>query len=129
MKTAEAEEHLKAIATARASVKILMWAIRKHQTALLSVAVKAYNEAAADLDGMIADNRWTIIGYAPCEPSPIGVCVYNERVMSLPSQRMGPHHPSGPSVCHPECSTDACLFCGKNMDNGAEQDGRQLLPA
>jgi hypothetical protein len=127
MTTAEAEEHLRAISNARTSIRTLMGTIRKHQTALISVAVKTYNDVSADLDGMIADNRWTVIGFAPCNASPIGVCVYNERVMSLPSQRRGHHVHAGSLVCHSDCGTDACLFCGVPMDDGAKQDGRQLL--
>ena len=130
MKTPEAQAHLDAITKARGEVKTLMGVIRKHQTALIGVCVKAYNLESATLDGMIAETSRTVIGYEPCEPSPIGVCVYNDNVMSLPSQRMGHHAPGGQKLCHPQCGTDACLFCGSPMDKDHEYEGRrQIVPA
>lgn len=133
MPSKEAQVHLQAIADARARVKGLMADVRKHQAALNEIATRSYNEESSGLAGIVADPVFTVLGYSSCEASPIGICVYNERAISLPSQRMEPHTPRGPNalhpqVCHPACAAEACLFCGVSPAGGSfENDGRQLV--
>jgi hypothetical protein len=134
----DAAERLKAIAVAREGIGALMREIRKHQTALIGIAVRAYDEASAELDGLVAEPRRTIIGYATCADSPIGVCVYNDEVMGLPGQRetiawYAEHGQATDKVVTDAWSaathTNACLFCGKTYDWNGMREGRQMLPS
>ena len=138
MTTTEAQEHLDAIANCRASIKTLMGTIRKHQTALVKIVVKAFNEQSEPIDGITVESREVVIGYASCDKSPIGVCVYSDRAMSIPGQleahawREKHGHATAEDIMHkwgPATGTDACLFCGVPQDKNAKfADNRQLQP-
>ena len=135
---AEARAHLAAIAQAKERLADAMAEIRTRETALLSVAIRAYNRESAELAGVVAESQGTVIGYATCEASPVWVCVYNDRVTSLPSQhrhedereatvRSGRAYLLTGGPCHPECEWNACLFCGRQMEEAVRQ-GRQVFP-
>ena len=101
----EAEKLRSEIAEAEAKVKTLKAQIRHREGRLRRMVVDTYNEASEPLDGMTTETREIVIGSNPCTLSPIGICAYSDRVISLPGQR---------DRTNDEASrTDACLFCGK----------------
>ncbi len=136
MSRLDAESRLREIAESREIIRRESRKIGTHLGALARAVEKPFDEESAELDGMLFDPKWAVIGYESCAESPIGVCIYNERVISLPGQRLHagerlpkPNDPPNfsPYACHAECRTDACLFCGKLMVENAEWDRRQLL--
>lgn len=99
----KAAEALREIATMREQVRTLMDEIRKRQNSLTRIVVEAFNKESAPINGITVESREVVLGNAQCEKSPIGVCAYSDRVVSLPGQR-------GETPCAKH--TDACLFCG-----------------
>jgi hypothetical protein len=97
----EAETLRAEITEAKAKIKTLTGQIRHREGRLRRIAADAFNEESAPIDGITAEVREIVLGDAKCDASPIGVCVYADRVTSLPEQRTGT-----------PASTDACLFCG-----------------
>lgn len=129
----EARQLLREVTDIRAQMRGLLREIRKRQSKLVRVAVDAFNEASEPLDGMVVAARNVTIGFRPCVESPIGVCVYSERVVPIPGQKaLDAQREQGKSVLenYPDCArTDACLFCGTVLaDDFDGSDGRQLIP-
>jgi hypothetical protein len=129
-----------ALADLRKGLKVIV-SVPQH------VVVEGFNELSEPLDGITVESLEIVIGYRPCLESPIGVCVYSDRAMSIPGQleahAWGVKHAeeqldqvlrftaTAEDVMHNWSSatgTDACLFCGTPMDPHADQEGRQLLP-
>jgi len=89
------------------------------QIELAQIAADAYSEKSEPIDGMTVMPHEIEIGFDhPCKESPIGVCVYSERVVTIPGQleferRRKATGKSFDGTDYPEnAKTDACLFCG-----------------
>jgi hypothetical protein len=100
----EAEKLRAEIAEAETKVKRLAGQIRNREGRLRRIAADAFNEESEPIDGMTVEVREISLGHKPCERCPIGICVYSDRVISLPGQR----EPAGPAT-----GDGACLFCGR----------------
>jgi hypothetical protein len=123
--TPEAAEHLKWITNAKVAVKELMDGIKKRQRKLVKLVVKAFNDESESLSGTGVDSRDVVIGFRPCDKSPVGVCAYSDNVVSLPGQReFAAWRKDHPGESHPGTPTDVCLFCATPMTD--ENDERHL---
>jgi len=124
IKLSEAEKLRVEIAEAKAKAKTLTGQIRHREGRLRRIAADAFNVESEPIDGVTAEVREIILGSKPCEVSPIGICVYAQRVMSIPGQREShtwreKHgHATYEDIMKwsPATCTDACLFCGQRAD-------------
>ncbi len=106
------------IAEAKKKVKGFIGQIRNREGRLRRIAADAFNEQSEPIEGMTTEVREIVLGCKLCETSPIGICVYSNRVMSIPGQREDAawreKHGNGyPMSGGPATRTNACLFCGK----------------
>lgn len=104
--------------------------IRNRQNALIRLAVKAFNEESEPIDGMVVDNHEVTLGHASCAVSPIGICIYSDRTISLPGQREMEERGHDAHTNIRTTRTDCCLFCGVPVvEDKTEFDGKQMIPA
>ncbi len=101
----EAAAHIAAILKANREINSLKAKIAHHRGRLNGSVAEAFSRDSYPIDGVTLEPREiSLIGYdTPCDVSPIGVCAYSDRVMSIPGQR-GRREAT---------RTDACLFCGR----------------
>ena len=117
----EAQEHLAEIEKARLKTAKLVKDIRNRQKQLLQIVVKAFNERSEPINGVTVEGREVVLGFTKCDESPIGVCAYSERSMSIPGQlemqAWREKHGRQPGITESSAATrtDACLFCGVLM--------------
>ena len=118
--TAEAAKLRAEIDEAKVKVKALMGQIKNREGRLRRIAADAFSTESEPINGITAEVREIVLGLEACPASPIGICVYSNRAMSLPGQRevAAWHKEHGHTTADamkkwgPATHTDACLFCG-----------------
>ncbi len=121
----EAQALLAANAEDGRDIKRLLACVKSRKKRLEAIVIEVFNELSAPIDGIVLDPGEVVVGYNACAETPIGVCCYSDRVVTLPGQRAHEkwraEHADTPQEHRypklPEASTDACLFCGRNMND------------